>query len=79
MNKTLNQHLFDTLNRLSDADESTINIEVSKAENIVMVSEQILKVARLKLDVMQSAGNLAEFSEIDAAKELPESEDVKKK
>lgn len=77
--KTLNEHLFAQLERLSSADETTISTEVDKAANIVMVSEQILKVARLKLDIMQAAGNLAEFSEIDVAKELPEGDDVKKK
>ncbi len=69
--KTLNEHLFAQLDRLSSANESNIKTEVEKASNIVMVSEQILNVARLKLDIMQAAGNLSEFSEIDTMKELP--------
>jgi hypothetical protein len=70
--KTLNEHLFAQLDRLSSADESTIKAEVEKASTIVMVSEQILNVARLKLEIMQAAGNLAEFSEIDSVKSLPD-------
>lgn len=63
--KTLNEHLFAQLERLSSADETTIKTEVEKAANIVMVSEQILNVARLKLDII-SAGQAAEaFSEVD--------------
>ena len=67
--KTLNEHLFEVLDRLSSADENNIKVEVEKASNIVMVSEQILSVARLKLEIMQAGTTLTEFAEIDKVKE----------
>lgn len=64
--KTLNDYLFDTLDRLSQADAETIQTEIDKAVSIISVSEQILNVARLKLNIMQVGADVAYgFAEID--------------
>lgn len=64
--KTLNDHLFDTLQRLSEADETNIDVEANKAMHIISVSEQVLSVARLKLDILAAGeGAVDNFDEID--------------
>ncbi len=65
-NKTLNEHLFDQLERLSTANSDNIDLEINKAASIISVSEQILNVARLKLNIIQANVNIGEeFEEID--------------
>jgi hypothetical protein len=77
--KTLNEHLFEQLERLSDADENTIKLEVQKAMHIISISEQVLNVARLKLDILAAGeGIVNQFGEIDTAP-LKQLEDDKKK
>lgn len=64
--KTLNDHLFDTLDRLSNATPENINTEVTKAAAIISVSEQVINAARLKLQILQADIVIAdEFKEID--------------
>lgn len=68
--KTLNDHLFEQLERLSEANGETIDLEMNKAASMIQVSEQILSVARLKLEIMQSGAVVGDdFKELDAAKE----------
>lgn len=81
--KTLNDHLFDTLDRLSAADADNVNVEVDKAASIIRVSEQILNVAKLKLDIIQAnIETSGHFSEIDInqdQKQIGGDESLKKK
>lgn len=65
MAKTLNDHLFEQLDRISKADSDNINLEVSKANAIISVSEQILNAAKFKMDIVKS-NCLDQFTEIDA-------------
>ncbi len=79
MSKTLNEHLFDTLDRLADAPPEEIDNECNKAASIIAVSEQVLKVARLKLDILAAKGDLANgFAEIDALPSEETTSDKKK-
>jgi hypothetical protein len=80
--KTLNDHLFEQLERLSAAsDKETMELETSKAASIISVSEQIMNVARLKMDIIQAGANVGEqFGEIDTNKpEVAQIESDKKK
>jgi hypothetical protein len=81
--KTLNDHLFDQLDRLSNATEENIGLETTKATHLIAVGEQVLNVARLKIDIMQMAGKDGDgviqdqFAEIDQPstfKQLPAGE-----
>lgn len=63
--KTLNDHLFDQLDRLSTATNETIDTEINKAASIVHVAEKILDVARLKLDIIAAGQSAEGFKEID--------------
>lgn len=45
---SLRNHLFDTLNRLADATEQDIELETTKAVNIVNVAEAIIKTAEVE-------------------------------
>lgn len=81
--KTLNDHLFDTLERLAAATPETIQNEIDKAASIITVSEQVLNVARLKLEIITAGeGAVNQFTEIDNTdmKALPQSgeQEVKK-
>jgi len=88
--KTLNDHLFDQLERLSSATDETINLETDKATHIIAVSEQVLNVAKLKIDIMQLTGSnqviqeqFAEIDEPETFKALPapveDNDEAKKK
>lgn len=45
---SLRNHLFDALNRIADADEVQLAIEIQKASAIVQVSETIIKTAEVE-------------------------------
>ena len=63
--KTLSEHLFDTLERLSDATPETIQLEIDKAASIVAVSENILNVAQTKINIINATNGTGEgFGEI---------------
>ena len=81
--KTLNDHLFEQLERLSTATGENIALETDKATHLIAVGQQILDVARLKIDIMQLAGNdntviQEQFSEIDKPETFKQLGDKKK-
>lgn len=45
---SLRNHLFDTLNRLADATQEDIDLEVNKSIHIVNVAEAIIKTAEVE-------------------------------
>lgn len=45
---SLRNHLFDALNRIADADEIQLEIEMKKAASIVQISESIIKTAEVE-------------------------------
>lgn len=45
---SLRNHLFEALNRIADATEAQLDIEVQKASAIVQVSETIIKTAEVE-------------------------------
>lgn len=45
---SLRNHLFDALNRIADATEDQLEIEINKAAAIVQVSETIIKTAEVE-------------------------------
>lgn len=45
---SLRNHLFDALNRIADATEDQIDVEINKAAAIVQVSETIIKTAEVE-------------------------------
>lgn len=67
--KTLNETLFDTLDRLSNADGDDIDLEVQKAVMIIEVSKQVIDVSRLKLEIMSNDFEDS-FTEIDVKNTL---------
>ena len=80
MPKTLNEHLFDTLDRLSNCDAENLETEMNKANSIISVAEKVLDVARLKLEIIGSIGNigLENFSDVDNLQKQLEDPDKKK-
>lgn len=63
--KSLNEYLFETLDRLAAADKDSIETEMNKANSIINVSEQILLVAKMKLEIISASIDInQEFSEI---------------
>lgn len=81
--KTLNDHLFDQMDRLSLATNETIDLETDKATHIIAVAEKILDAAQLKIQIMQiGKGIESQFPEIDkpdALRFLENNKDDKKK
>ena len=69
--KTLNEHLFDQLDRLSEAqDEAALDLERNRAASLIDVAEKVLDVARLKLSIIAAGSTVDEgFKEIDAPAE----------
>ena len=69
--KSLNDHLFDQLERLSDAkDNETLDLEINKAASVIAVSEQIVSVGRLKMDLLAAGADIKEnFKELDEGSE----------
>lgn len=45
---SLRNHLFDALNRLAEADEVQLDIEINKAASIVQIAETIIKTAEVE-------------------------------
>jgi len=63
--KTLNDHLFEQLERISECEGSEqIAVEIDRTNAMIAMSEQILSVARLKMEIIQS-NSLEQFAEID--------------
>lgn len=80
--KTLNEHLFDTLDRLSNASGEDIQLEVDKAASIISVSQEILNVAQMKLNIIAAGSSINKFKEIiddDTPKEVQYNKGVKLK
>lgn len=79
--KTLNEYLFEQLERLSNAEGEDIEVEKEKAKAIISISEQVLEVAKFKLAIIQAGGAaLDHFNEIDhSGKSLPSSDEGDKK
>lgn len=70
--KTLNQHLFDALDRISNASGEQIQDEVDKAATIISLSQEVRSVAQTKLAILESQGvngadNFTEFIEYSDA------------
>lgn len=80
--KNLNQHLFETLERLSEATPETIEFEAQRAVSIIQVSQEIQSVARLKLDIIANTGalddNFTEISSTPTAKAIAQKSSAKK-
>jgi len=63
--KTLNEHLFEALDRLSSATPENIQLEIDKAASIVSVSQEILSVAQMKLNIIAvNADSSNSFNEL---------------
>lgn len=45
---SLRNHLFDALNRIAEATEDQVDIEINKAASIVQVSEAIIRTAEVE-------------------------------
>lgn len=62
--KTLNDHLFEQLERISDCAPEDISTEIDRTNAMIAMAEQILNVAHFKMEVIQ-ANSFEQFSEID--------------
>lgn len=71
--KTLTAYLFESLEEINKATEANIDTAVKKARATIEISEQVLNVAQMKIEVINATGRLSDaFQEIcDEPFELP--------
>jgi hypothetical protein len=71
MKKSLNEYLFDALERVSNADNTTINTEVNKAHSIISISQQVIDNVKVKIELAKLMECNIELPEISSDPQNP--------
>lgn len=66
--KDLNNHLFAQLDRLANADKSSLDVELQRSQAISQISENVIDAHKTQLDAVKL---IAEYKGLNAAQEVP--------
>lgn len=66
--KDLNNHLFAQLDRLANADKSSLDVELQRSQAISQISENVIDAHKTQLDAVKL---IAQYKGLNTAQEVP--------